>query len=213
MGKNATKSSGYKRGKTGINGRYGGKSRMEEVYTKAARLFRAKGYLKTTMDDIAKAMNIQKASLYYYVKDKETLLFQILERTANTMAKNARNLPMQGLSTKEKFKRFLEEHFQNVLQFRDEIPLLINETKNLPPNLKKTVIAKREEYEAVLFDVIREGMSNKTFGKHDEYLVAFLVLGGIYWLYQWFSPEEFKNTEMSCEKYSKLLFDGLLVKK
>ena len=77
------------------------KGRTREVYTKAAMLFRQNGYLDTPLNKIAKELNIQKASLYYYIKDKETLLFEILNRTMDTMLEQVGNLPMQNLDPDE----------------------------------------------------------------------------------------------------------------
>lgn len=192
-----------------------GKNRMEEVYVKAANLFRKKGYLRTSMNDIAKELNIQKGSLYYYIKDKETLLFEILDRTTNGLVEGVRKFPLKGLSTKEKLEYFILEHSKNIRQYENEIPLLVNEIGNLRPELKNIIISKRMKYEEVLLDVLKEGMSNRinTFIKHDLQFVAFLVLGGIFWYYQWFSPGEENPPHMVAKNFSKLFFNGLLVQR
>lgn len=189
-----------------------GKERMEEVYVKAAALFKEKGYLRTTMNDIAKELNIQKGSLYYYIKDKETLLFQILDRTTDNLLESVRDLPLKHLSTKEKLERVIIEHSRNIRRHQNEIPLLINEIKNLRPKLREVIISKREQYEKIFLDSIDEGFSNKTFIKHDKQFIAFLVLGGVYWFYQWFSPGEEQTPELIAKNFSKFIFNGLLVK-
>lgn len=51
--------------------------RKLEVLKAAARLFNVKGYNATSMDDIAKSLNVTKPALYYYAKSKDEILFQI----------------------------------------------------------------------------------------------------------------------------------------
>jgi TetR/AcrR family transcriptional regulator, cholesterol catabolism regulator len=188
------------------------KTRTEEVYTKAAKLFRKAGYLKTTMGEIAKALGMQKGSLYYYINDKETLLFDILDRTNDNLIKSVSNLSLQGLSSKEKIEHLIHIHILNVIHFHDEIPLLVNEIKNLRPELRELVISKREKYESFFHEVIIEGMANNTFIKHDKNIVEFWILGGVFWIFQWFNPEE-TRPEAIEKDFIKFFFNGLLAKK
>ncbi|MGD9021410.1 MAG: helix-turn-helix domain-containing protein, partial [Lysobacterales bacterium] len=44
----------------------------------AAILFSEKGFRETSLNDIADALNVTKPSLYYYVKNKDDILFQCL---------------------------------------------------------------------------------------------------------------------------------------
>ena len=54
--------------------------RKEEVMNVAARLFAAKGYHATTLDQIAEEMGVTKPALYYYVNNKEDILRTIVNR-------------------------------------------------------------------------------------------------------------------------------------
>ncbi|MEO0310576.1 MAG: hypothetical protein RIQ89_233 [Bacteroidota bacterium] len=52
--------------------------KRQELLEKAAVIFKRYGYDKTNLEDISKAMNLNKATLYYYVKNKEQLFFEVL---------------------------------------------------------------------------------------------------------------------------------------
>src|ERR1700687_4952395 len=51
-----------------------------EIFSAALKLFQAKGYHGASMQDLANAVGIQKASLYYYIRSKEELLVTVCER-------------------------------------------------------------------------------------------------------------------------------------
>ncbi len=52
--------------------------RAVDIYRKAAKIFRSKGFDATSMGDIAEAVDLTKGGLYYYIKGKEALLFAIM---------------------------------------------------------------------------------------------------------------------------------------
>ncbi len=74
------------------------------LLAKATEVFKKFGYDKTTIDDIAKAMKLNKASLYYYVKNKEELFLEILLNEA-TQQMEAMYLEVEKV--KDPLKRLL----------------------------------------------------------------------------------------------------------
>jgi TetR/AcrR family transcriptional repressor of nem operon len=54
------------------------KVNKEEVVREALKLFRSRGYHKTTMADIGKACNLLKGSIYHYFPSKEDLMIAVL---------------------------------------------------------------------------------------------------------------------------------------
>src|SRR6266568_4835176 len=54
--------------------------RLEQLLSRAARVFADRGYHSTTMRDLAGATGMSLAGMYYYVRGKEELLHRIQER-------------------------------------------------------------------------------------------------------------------------------------
>jgi AcrR family transcriptional regulator len=55
------------------------KIRKETILQHARHLFANKGYAETSMDDIAQACHVQKASLYHYFASKQEILQQMVD--------------------------------------------------------------------------------------------------------------------------------------
>jgi len=51
------------------------------IFNAAADLFASRGYEKVSVREICEAANVKKPVLYYYFKDKETLLEELVEET------------------------------------------------------------------------------------------------------------------------------------
>lgn len=188
------------------------KGRMEEVYAKAAMLFKENGFLNTSVNQIAQELGIQKGSLYYYITDKETLLFDILNRTMDNMLQLTDNLPSHELTPDEKLKHAIHVHIVNAVKYLNEFSALLHDTKYLPPEKRKIILSKRKQYEEIFVQIINEGISQKTFVNYDKKMVAFMILGSCNWLYQWFSPKGSTNSSKIAEIFSNVFLKGLLAK-
>ena len=67
---------------------------LEQILAAAARHFATRGYTATTMNDVAAACGVSKATLYHYVRDKQDLLAHI---TAGHVARACGPPPMPRL--------------------------------------------------------------------------------------------------------------------
>jgi AcrR family transcriptional regulator len=57
-------------------------SRRRRIEDVASSLFRERGYAATSIRDIARALDVQGASLYAHVTSKEDVLWSIVDRAA-----------------------------------------------------------------------------------------------------------------------------------
>lgn len=188
------------------------KARTEEVYTKAAMLFRQYGYQNTPLTSIGKELNIQKASLYYYIRDKETLLFEILNRTMDIMLERVGNLSIQNLAPDNKLELVIYAHIVNASKYLNEFSVLLQDTKHLRPDLRKIVLSKRKQYEEIFLQIIQEGISKKIFVEHDPKMLVYLILGSCNWIYQWYSRRGPKTPEQIAGIFADVFMNGLLRK-
>jgi AcrR family transcriptional regulator len=62
-------------------------SRREQLLDQAARELNSKGISMTSLTDVADKLGFSRASLYYYVEDREDLMFQVYLRSAEIMAR------------------------------------------------------------------------------------------------------------------------------
>ena len=66
--------------------------RKAEIMDAAIRLFTRKGYLNTTTQDIIDEVNISRGLLYYHFKNKEDILYCVIERYSQPLLKRLEHL-------------------------------------------------------------------------------------------------------------------------
>ena len=60
-----------------------GSTRRDELLAVATKLFAARGYHGTRMDDVAEAVGLNKATVYHYYASKSLILYDIYKGAAD----------------------------------------------------------------------------------------------------------------------------------
>ncbi len=130
------------------------------------------GFSKTTMDDIAQAMGMKKASLYYYYKSKEDILRDVVQYESEQFLK-ALQEEIKSLHTpREKILRFLQfrlEQFKLVMNLHQISIQAFLEATSLVSDLYNECFEKEVELLAVVID---EGINQRIFVECDSKKVA-----------------------------------------
>lgn len=83
--------------------------RRAEIMEAAVRLFAVKGYLNTTTQDIIDEANISRGLLYYHFKNKEDILYCIVEKYSDPILHRLKSITYaQNKNALEKIKLFIE---------------------------------------------------------------------------------------------------------
>ncbi len=146
------------------------------IIRKAGELFSRYGYRKTTMDDIADALQKGKRSIYYYFQNKEDIFRAVIEKEAME-AKSALQKSMEREPTpKDKLRVYLLERTKEFMQKANYYQALHSDyLTNLP-----FVEHLREKYDKDEVQVIRqildEGVKFEQFDVDDTYSTALIIV-------------------------------------
>ncbi len=184
----------------------------ERILAEAARVFNRLGYHGTTLDDIARALGVTKAALYYYVRSKEELLFQCCRVPIQMGLDGIRRAQAEVSAPDEQLRLALASYIEGMTdQFSGSVVLL--EEGALCPEHQREVIAGRDEYERQLRGIIERGIAGGVFVPCDPRLVGFAILGAMNWIPRWYSPEGERSGKEIADAFSSYLVRGLLVDK
>jgi AcrR family transcriptional regulator len=185
--------------------------RTEEIYCKAAQIFYERGYDATSMSELASALEITKAGLYYYIESKEDLLFRIINYGLDWLEKEVVERAREVSDPEERLKFIIQRHGEEMIKGSKAIPILTDESSSLSPKLRKQ-IAKRKR---VYFDLVRGTLQElKQQGKMraiDPTVATFGFFGMILWLPRWYNRGGSLNADRVLEELTQLLFGGLLI--
>jgi len=181
----------------------------EDILAVAAQIFRRKGFHATSMQDIARAVHLQKASLYHHVSSKQEILLALLDRALDLLIASMQEVVQQPLSPEEKLRRAVETYTTALAEHRDLAAVLLLEFRFLGPDLKARHIRRRDEFERLWREVVKEGVRTGDFQVDDVALAVRAILGMVNWLVMWYRPDGPLPTEVIAHQFAELALEGL----
>lgn len=128
--------------------------RRAVILEAAAACFARYGYAKTTLDDIGRAVRLNKASLYYYFPNKDELFMAVvLQESAAFMAalaERVRHLPTAA----EQVREYLLERLRYYRQVLDQHQLSVANLQTLEPRFEALYAEVLEREVAFLAELL-----------------------------------------------------------
>ncbi len=184
----------------------------DEILEAAAQIFREKGFHAASMQDIAAAVNLQKASLYHHVSSKQEILLALLDRALDLLARRIEEVTGQSLPADQKLRLAMEAYLTAMLDHRDLAAVLLLEHRSLEPQYSARHIPRRDRFERLWRDVLQEGIDQGIFYCEDPGLASKALLGVMNWTITWYRPDGPFSPLNISDHYANLFLEGLLVR-
>lgn len=156
----------------------------------ASRLFAARGFAGTSLQDVADAMGLTRPALYYYVKSKEELLSRLIaEITLAPAAALWTVANREDLPAAEKLRTVASMAADQNATHASEFRLLVRSEAELPPDVYEAYTRGRRSVLEAVTTIIEAGVLDGSFRPVDAKVAAFGVLGICNWVAWWFHPD------------------------
>jgi len=188
-------------------------TRRQQLDEVASALFRERGYAATSVREIARALDLQGASLYTHMASKEDLLWSIVWRVAERFRTTVEPLA-EGPGTPEaRLRAMIAAHVAIVAGEREHAAVFLHEWRFLGPERKADIAARRDAYEARFRNVIAAGMRDGTFLKGDAAVTARALLSSLNGIPAWYRPDGPLSADALAADYADLFLSGLLAQR
>ena len=185
--------------------------RRREIDAVAGELFHANGYAATSVRDIARALDMQGASLYAHVTSKEDLLWSIVDRAASAfeVAADAALAETAAGDAVDRLAAFVEAHVEVVTDDPERASVFVTEWRHLSPARREAIAGRRDAYEARLRELIVEGISLGAFRATDPALAATFLLTALNGIATWYRPDGRLSADRIADHYVDLALRSL----
>lgn len=191
-----------------------GNPRAAEILRESAKLFAANGYDGTSVQDIASAVGIKKASIYHFFADKAEIHSTIVVASITRLAALVEEKQRGRATAAEKVDAFARAHAQHIAEsapFYFTAALGYGEIKD--PEAKAKVQRMRDGYEETLRAIIRGGIESGEFRELDVKLAARAIISCLNWMARWWRPNGPETAETIASNYVDLIIRGFLPQK
>jgi AcrR family transcriptional regulator len=164
-------------------------SRKEQVIRRAAELFREKGYVASSMRDLAQKMGIEAASLYSHIRSKEEILQNLCFDMAAEFRKSLEEVERQNISATEKLRKGIIGHVQVMARDLTASAVFMNEHRHLSQPYLRDFLLLRINYINRFKNIIEAGMKSGEFKTSiDKKLAVMTLFSSLNWMPQWYDP-------------------------
>ncbi len=162
----------------------------EFVLGAAARLFRQKGFDKTTVKEIAEACGMLPGSLHYRYPSKESILVDLM-RLALEQASGSLSEAIKGeRDPLEQVRLGINAHLELLVGGSDKVYVLLFEWRSLHGASRQEMIDLRDRYE-LLWSAMLKSLSSQGLIRADvdRDLLRLIGLGALNWVATWFNED------------------------
>jgi AcrR family transcriptional regulator len=188
-------------------------NREQEIIAAAARVFQEKGYHAATTRDIAAAVGIQQASLYYYVASKEELLYLVVRAPIMQLYAQVEAIVKADVPAREQIERALQVH---LAAFDDNYPhmfVFLQEWHNVVPALQDKLQDFPQRYQRLWEEILRQGSTRGELRADlDITATTFMIMGMCNWMYRWYRKGGRLDTRALARQYASAILDGLVAR-
>lgn len=184
------------------------KEKQIKILDVAVELFKEKGYIGSSVRDLATKLNIKAASLYAHIRSKEEILEWICFAVAEDFFKALQEVKNTNLPPYDKLSFFIDKHLSVVLKNRDVTHIYSNEWKHLEERLPEFVLL-RKKYQQDVEELLCEIYLAQNWELKSPAFTTRFILHTLNNSYFWFKRNSESATDITSEIRDKILF-GLL---
>ena len=188
--------------------------RRAELRTAAATTFRVKGFSATKLQDVAAAVGLDRATIYYYVSGKDELFQDVVAEAVRENLKMVEDLHAESLSAQEKIHRLVSGLLSG---YDKHYPYLYVYIQEDMAHLKGDVAWGREmqslqqRFDRAVRKIVQDGLDDQTIGAAggDARVIANAIIGMCNWTHRWLHPRAKDDAADVSKVFVEILLRGL----
>ena len=183
-------------------------NQRETIIEQAAALFARNGFVGTSMNEVALACGLSKASLYHYFADKHQLLMHICEDHIDRLCALVDEVAQQELDPEPRLRLLIQRFVEEYRDAQNEHRVLTEDVRFLEPGDQKRILTGERKVVKAVADAmcaVRPELDRSRMAKP----LAMLLFGMINWMFMWLKPNGELTHERMAVVVSDLLFGGI----
>jgi len=183
-------------------------SKRDAVIRTAARAFDERGYHNTSLDDIAAALGVTKPTVYYYVANKEQLLFECFRAGLEPIRAALRRAEATSGTGRDRLREVIRDYAVAIASEYGWC-MVRAEHQDLDTELSGQVKALKSEIDRGIRRLLQAGIADGSIAVRDPKLAAFAIAGALNWIAHWYRAGRSLSAEQVADAFVEFLEHGL----
>jgi AcrR family transcriptional regulator len=187
--------------------------RHQEIVKVAARLFAERGYDATSIGDIAEEVGLLKGSLYYYVPNKEDLLFAMISEVQDAGRLITESHADPSGDPVEQIRGVIEQGARYLIENREKSIISMRDFRSLSDERQQQLRPDRTAIWTALRGLIQRARdAGRLPADTDVSVATSVIVGALNYLPTWYTAGRAPEVGRMARGYATVLVDGLGVR-
>ncbi len=173
----------------------------------AAQCFNEKGYSGTSLRDVAAVLGLTDPALYYYVRNKEELVYLCYVRAADLGREALDRAHSEGQNGMDVMRRYFRYHIEMMVGDRGPIAIM-SEIPSLKPDHRDEVLELSRRHSTNFEAVLQAGIQDGSIADCNVRMTGNAIMGSINWIPKWYHGDP-EQGRVLVEEFPDILARGL----
>lgn len=173
----------------------------------AAQCFNEKGYSGSSLKDVANILGLTDAALYYYVKNKEELVYLCYVRAGEVGRESMDRAIAEGSCGLDTVTHYIHYHLEAMTGDRGPVAIL-SEIPSLRPEHREQVLQISRDHSTRFESILEQGIEDGSIAPCDVRMTGNAIMGALNWVPKWFHGDA-DVAENVVKEFPRILGAGL----
>ena len=182
-------------------------AQRHRILKAAASCFNEKGFSGTSLKDVSRHLGLTDAALYYYVKNKEELVYHCYLRAAELGREAMDKAVRDGATGFEQAHLYIRYHIE-IMVGADGPVAIMSEIPSLKRSHRNQILEVSRQHSAGFEEILARGIEDGSILPCDVRMTGNAIMGSINWIPKWFHGKAAIGKEI-CREFPEILTRGL----
>ena len=179
------------------------------IYDRAAELFAAQGFARTSIAELAAHCQASKSWIYHYFPSKEAILYEILHDHMTLLLRTAESEVESHRAPEAQLRGLLRAFMAIYVRAQAKHVVLLAELDSLPVEQQREIRGLERRVVDLVADVVRRLDGPLAAERHALVPITMMLFGMINWTYTWYRPDGPLKPEQLADLAADLFLGGL----
>lgn len=183
--------------------------RRRDVVKAAASVFKSLGVATTSINDVGRAANIDRATIYYYFSSKDELFEAVVMDALVENVEMAERLAAKSDSVDKRLGELIRGLMQSYEEYYPHLYVFLQDGGSAKPDSDIAGLTRR--FNKATIAIIEQGIADGIFRDDlSPRVVAYGILGMVNWTHRWYDRSGSLSAEQVAGEFVALVEHGLL---
>ncbi len=185
------------------------RDKKELLIQTAIDLFSKKGYQDTSIRDIGEAAQVNTSLFYHYFRDKEEILYIIIERFSKYLVNVLKEIQAKESDPVECLRKMITRHIGFSHEFKKESKVTVEENYWLRGRRRADCLWMQREVYSLYMNTLKRLDQSNILRDINLTVLNFMIFGMINWFYRWYREGKPLGEEDIAREMVVILFRGI----